>query len=80
MYNVHITEDSYDDSICMYMNKNMYMYIPAYLSLEMLQSMVVFLLVLTTRNGRLIAEFCAGVPKFATRSRFLFIRFLKERI
>lgn len=51
-----------------------------YLSLEMLQSIVVFLLVLTTKKGRLMAEFCEGVPKFATRSRFLFIRFLKDRI
>ena len=63
----------------------MYMYIVnytvvAYLSLDMLQSMVVFLLVLTTKKGRLMAEFWDGAPKFATRSRFLFIRFLKDRI
>ena len=36
--------------------------VTAHLSLEMLQSMVVFLLVLTMMNGRLMAELAAGEP------------------
>ena len=51
-----------------------------YLSLEILQSMVVFLLVLTIIKGRPMAEFCEGVPREETRSLFLFIRFLKDNI
>ena len=54
--------------------------IHTYLSLEILQSMVVFLFVLTTRNGKLIDEFCDGTPSLATLSRFFFIRFLNDKI
>ena len=50
----------------------------AYLSLEMLQSMVVFLLVLTMMNGRLMAEFAAGDPCIASLSLLRLIRFLND--
>lgn len=42
--------------------------------------MVVFLFVLTIINGSPMAEFWAGVPRDATRSRLRFIRFLKDNI
>ena len=51
-----------------------------HLSLEMLQSMVVFLLVLTMRKGSPMAEFWEGSSRVETRSRFRLIRFLKARI
>ena len=50
----------------------------AYLSLEMLQSIVVFLLVLTMINGRLMAEFAAGEPCIASLSLLRLIRFLND--
>ena len=51
-----------------------------HLSLEMLQSMVVFRLVLTMRKGSPMAEFWEGSSRVETRSRFRLIRFLKARI
>ena len=50
----------------------------AHLSLEILQSMVVFLLVLTMMNGRLMAELAAGEPCVASLSLLRLIRFLND--
>jgi len=50
----------------------------AYLSLEILQSMVVFLLVLTMMNGRLMAELAAGEPCVANLSLLRLIKFLND--
>ena len=47
-----------------------------YLSLEMLQSIVVFLLVLTMMKGRPMEEFWAGAPRDETLSLLRFIKFL----
>ena len=52
----------------------------AHLSLEMLQSMVVFLLVFTIMKGSPMAELSVGVPNVDTLSRLRFIRFLNVRI
>ena len=52
--------------------------VTAHLSLEMLQSMVVFLLVLTMMNGRLMAELAAGEPCVASLSLLRLIRFLND--
>ena len=49
-----------------------------YLSLEMLQSMTVFLLVLTIINGSWMEEFAAGWPYKLSDTLFLSTRFLKE--
>ena len=50
----------------------------AHLSLEILQSIVVFLLVLTMMKGRLIAELAAGDPCVANLSLLRLIRFLND--
>ena len=50
----------------------------AHLSLEILQSMVVFLLVLTMMKGRLMAELAAGEPCVANLSLLRRIRFLND--
>lgn len=52
--------------------------LPTHLSLEMLQSMTVFLLVLMIINGSWMVEFTAGGPWFCCSfCRFLCTRFLK---
>lgn len=48
----------------------------SYLSLDMEQSMTVFLLVLTIIKGSCIAEFCGGGPCVVSSSLFLITRFL----
>lgn len=54
------------------------MCVATHLSLDMLQSIVVFLLVLTMMNGRLIAELAAGEPCVANLSLLRLIRFLND--
>lgn len=57
--------------------KGMKSYRPPYLSLDMLQSMTVFLLVFTMIKGRWIAVLGAGEPCSFSTCLFLWTRFLK---
>mgnify|MGYP004589743829 CR=1 FL=1 len=50
----------------------------SYLSFEMLQSMTVFLLVFTIRNGSCMAEFGFGGPRRLSLARLRSTKFLKE--